>query len=553
MTTVATVPNITVSDVCQAWTDTNKLLHQQSEANIIEECYKSLSSQIDGITAQELPQNVVEKALELFISTAHQTLSIVSTHQDELVSSLSIMLNTTEKLASKLVKTTETNYSVSISLPDIEIHVFAVGPNSLLQKSPLINTADAQMEIDLIGMSKREFNKGHAAVSFMSYTNITSVLNRSFVSGAKVVQTLISTVVSVTLHSTTDRTLTKPVNFTLKHTPILHPDHNLSCVYWRESEWVVDGCTLMKTNSSHSVCSCVHLSTFALIMQARAIQTDPLLNMLNTVSVAVGLVFLSLALLTFAIFRGNPRVSNPALINLCVSLFLAHLLFLLTDHFLHYIKPNQLVCALLAGVLHFLFLSAFVWMLIDAVLLFMTVKSLSRIRSKQKEMVIKRFLIVFGYGSSLFIVGVSAGLVPNGYGSEKCWLKEERGFTWSFLGPVCVILACNTILFSLIIINIRVTLTRLNSDVSQIKQMRTIAFKTMAQAVILGCPWILGIFSSSSKVVEILFLILNSQQGTFIFLVHCIFNQEVRQQYRKLFGVFFIPGESTVTEVQMTG
>ena len=45
------------------------------------------------------------------------------------------------------------------------------------------------------------------------------------------------------------------------------PGSPLSCVYWNISEWIVDGCSVLKTNSSYTVCSCDHLSTFALIMQ----------------------------------------------------------------------------------------------------------------------------------------------------------------------------------------------------------------------------------------------------------------------------------------------
>ncbi|KAL0159423.1 hypothetical protein M9458_043148, partial [Cirrhinus mrigala] len=51
-------------------------------------------------------------------------------------------------------------------------------------------------------------------------------------------------------------------------------------------------------------------------------------------------------------------------------------------------------------------------------------------------------------------------------------------------------------------------------------------FKTLAQFVVLGCPWILGFFTNGSKELEILFLILNSQQGTFIFLIYCALNNE---------------------------
>ncbi|XP_042559495.1 adhesion G protein-coupled receptor E4-like [Clupea harengus] len=64
-------------------------------------------------------------------------------------------------------------------------------------------------------------------------------------------------------------------------------------------------------------------------------------------------------------------------------------------------------------------------------------------------------------------------------------------------------------------------------------------FKIMVQFVILGCPWALGLFVDHGKVLEVLFLFLTSQQGTAIFLVHCVLNIEVRRQYRvwwKRFG-----------------
>ncbi|KTF75280.1 hypothetical protein cypCar_00050469, partial [Cyprinus carpio] len=136
-------------------------------------------------------------------------------------------------------------------------------------------------------------------------------------------------------------------------------------------------------------------------------------------------------------------------------------------------------------------------------------------------------LCVIGYLVALVVVCVSVGLVPEGYGSEDCWLKQDKGFIWSFLGPVCVILALNTILFIKIVITLNSTLKKLNAEVSQMKQTKIMVFKTLAHCVVLGCSWILGFFTNGSKVLEILFLILNSQQGTFIFLIYCVLNNEV--------------------------
>uniref|UniRef100_A0A3B4DJ68 Adhesion G protein-coupled receptor E3-like n=1 Tax=Pygocentrus nattereri TaxID=42514 RepID=A0A3B4DJ68_PYGNA len=370
----------------------------------------------------------------------------------------------------------------------------------------------------------------------MSFSNMASMLKPNFFNTTNnTVKTMMSIVVSATLPKTTNMQLPRPVNFTLEHIEEIDPNGTLSCVYWNNTVWVEDGCSLLQTNSSHSVCSCVHLSTFALIMQTnpdQASDSDPLLELLNTVAVAVGLFFLSLSLLTFALCHQHMRVNLTPLINLCISLFLAHLLFLLTQTFLQYMQTNPQLCAVLAGVLHFLFLSAFVWMFFEAVLLLISVKNLKKIQSKQKEVLSWKCLIVIGYVIPLIVVGVSIGLFPDGYGSEQCWIKTDRDFVWSFLGPVCFIIIFNLIFFIMIIITLRKTVAGLNSEFSQMKQMRILIFKTLIQIVILGCPWILGFFVNGSKVLGILFLFLNSQQGTFIFLVHCVLNQEIRKQYR---------------------
>uniref|UniRef100_A0A9J8B5K5 Uncharacterized protein n=1 Tax=Cyprinus carpio carpio TaxID=630221 RepID=A0A9J8B5K5_CYPCA len=411
-----------------------------------------------------------------------------------------------------------------------------VGPQVTLENIPRLDTTNSSVDIDLIGIAKNN-NEKSAAVAFMSYNTMENLLKPDFFNTSNdMIKTMMSTVISATLPKTTNTKLTKPVNFTLKHIREFDPNGSLFCVYWNISEWIVDGCSVLKTNSSYTVCSCDHLSTFALLMQtSRPPKSDSLMKLLNLVCVIVGLVFFSLALLSFALCQWSPGVNNVARINICISLLLAHLLFLLTQRFLSLIQHKKVLCAVISGLLHFLFLSGFVWMFIEAVLLFICVKNLSQISSKKREVLSSGFLCVIGYLVALVVVCVSVGLVPEGYGSEDCWIKMDKGFIWSFLGPVCVILALNIIIFIRIVITLYSTLKNLNAEVSQMKQTKIMAFKTLAQFVVLGCSWILGFFSNGSKVLEILFLVLNSQQGTFIFLIYCVLNNEVRQQYRNFF------------------
>ncbi|XP_065130494.2 adhesion G protein-coupled receptor E3-like [Paramisgurnus dabryanus] len=431
-----------------------------------------------------------------------------------------------------LVKPTSNCSNVNFTRDTLEAQLFMVGPNITLNKNPQLTTKNAAMDIDLIEIAKK--NYGSAAVAFMSYNTMEDLLKPDFFNRSdNTVKTMMSTVISATLQIP-NKQLTKPVNFTLKHIKDFVSGGNLSCVYWNITEWIVDGCSVIKTNSSHTVCSCVHLSTFALIIETNSPPEDnPLMEWLNLVFVIVGLVFTSLALLTFAFCRWKPGVNNVARINLCISLLSAHLLFLLTQQFINLIKPHKELCAVISGALHFFFLSCFVWMFIEAVLLFICVKNLSQISSKLKAVLSRILLIVIGYMIAAVVVGVSAGVVTKGYGSEECWIKQENGFIWSFLGPVYFIVAINMIIFISIIISLNSTLKNLNAEVSRMKQTKIMVFKALAQFVIFGCPWILGFFTENNQMMEILFLILNSQQGTFIFLVYCVLSDEVRQQYMK--------------------
>ncbi|XP_066516579.1 adhesion G protein-coupled receptor E3-like [Hoplias malabaricus] len=266
---------------------------------------------------------------------------------------------------------------------------------------------------------------GFAYVGLVSYKALnstnTSVVEEPNTESRTAEYYLNSPVVTVCVSNIKTEHLSEPITFTFKHKQEDVSESKPSCVSWSNTKWTKDGCDLLQSNISHSVCSCVHLSTFALIMQTRPrpdVENNTVMMVIGILAVSVGLVFLTLSLVTFVNYQRSPRLTNTALINLCLTLLLAHLLFLLTQIFLRYIKPLQVLCAVLAGALHFLFLSAFVWMFIEAVLLFLLVKNLTKLRSK-KEGLNWKYLVLIGYIIPLLVVGVSAGLVPKGYGSKQ--------------------------------------------------------------------------------------------------------------------------------------
>ncbi|MBN3299609.1 AGRE1 protein, partial [Amia calva] len=166
-------------------------------------------------------------------------------------------------------------------------------------------------------------------------------------------------------------------------------------------------------------------------------------------------------------------------------------------------------------------------MFLEAVQLFLLVRNLKKMQVLQRQGLGCGYLLLIGYVTPAIIVGVTAGIDPNDYGSsEACWLNNNTNIKWSFLGPVIYIIAANFLLFISILWNLKSTLVHLKSNISQMRDTRVMVFKTLVQFVILGCSWLLA-FLPSDKVFSYAFIILNSQQGTFIYIVHCWLNKEV--------------------------
>lgn len=196
----------------------------------------------------------------------------------------------------------------------------------------------------------------------------------------------------------------------------------------------------------------------------------------------------------------------------------------------------QTGCAIIAGFLHYLFLACFLWMLVEAVMLFLMVRNLRVVNYFNSRNIQMWHLCAFGYGLPVLVVAISASVHPQGYGTHnRCWLNTEKGFIWSFLGPVCTIITVNSVLLTMTLLILRQNLCSVNAEVSKLKDTRMLTVKAFAQLFILGCSWVLGIFQIGplASTMAYLFTIVNSLQGALIFLIHCLLNRQVREEYRK--------------------
>ncbi|XP_055927305.1 adhesion G protein-coupled receptor L4-like isoform X2 [Argiope bruennichi] len=299
------------------------------------------------------------------------------------------------------------------------------------------------------------------------------------------------------------------------------------CMFWNFSkqdygQWDGSGCTRVSSNLTHTVCTCDHLTNFAVLMDIYDnIQEDEIQSIMTYVCCGISSLTLVGTLVCFFTIRSLHGRRSIITGNLCLCLLITNLLILFgLDQ-----TYNKIICATIAGLLHFWILSAFCWMLVEGyhlyrmvILVFQTGRNLS-----------VKFYYLFAYGCPLIIVGISAALRSDGYGGPNyCWLSSHYGLMWSFVGPACVIILINIVIF---ILTLRSASTvRVKREQTTVKKIKSWARGSLSVMCLLGLTWCLGLFyiNKTFHVVSYIFTLLNGLQGVFIFIFHIVLNEKIQ-------------------------
>ncbi|KAL5015993.1 hypothetical protein ScPMuIL_005582 [Solemya velum] len=338
--------------------------------------------------------------------------------------------------------------------------------------------------------------------------------------------------------------LLKPISFTLKHrvdsvviggTPI--------CSHWKYSEssssghWSGSGCRLISSNQSHTSCECDHLTNFAVLMDVTGSSTkiaahhDLMLRAISIVGCTVSIICLALSFITFVAFKNLQCDRNTIHKNLVLCLLVAELIFL----FGLSRSNDKILCAVIAGFLHFFFLASFAWMCLEGIQLYVM---LIEVFEAEKSRI--KWYYLFGYGLPALIVGIAAAVDHTGYGTEThCWLRTDNYFIWSFVGPVAAIITVNIVMLSIAIYMMCRHASSASSykvkEKSQLQKTKAWVKGAIVLVVLLGLTWGFGFLFLNEETVAMayIFTILNTLQGLFIFVFHCIMNEKVKKEYRK--------------------
>ncbi|XP_049478966.1 adhesion G-protein coupled receptor D1-like [Panthera uncia] len=118
--------------------------------------------------------------------------------------------------------------------------------------------------------------------------------------------------------------------------------------------------------------------------------------------------------------------------NLSFAVLVAQILLLISFSF----KPGTVPCQVLAVLLHYFFLSAFAWMLVEGLHLYsMVIKVFGSEDSKHL------YYYGIGWGFPLVICIISISFAMNSYGTNNnCWLSITSGAVWAFVAPALSII-----------------------------------------------------------------------------------------------------------------
>ncbi|KAL0974242.1 hypothetical protein UPYG_G00217630 [Umbra pygmaea] len=131
------------------------------------------------------------------------------------------------------------------------------GPVSLINEKAQLDTTWETVAGD------EQNYPGSAFVILLSF----KTLNMLNVSSSLQSQQLMSDVITVSISNPNSENLLQPVQLTFSH--LQSSDMEPDCVYWSEEDglgvWSGQGCTRVMSNSTHTICSCDHLSSFTVI------------------------------------------------------------------------------------------------------------------------------------------------------------------------------------------------------------------------------------------------------------------------------------------------
>ncbi|XP_059911676.1 adhesion G-protein coupled receptor G2 isoform X2 [Gadus macrocephalus] len=356
---------------------------------------------------------------------------------------------------------------------------------------------------------------------------------------------------SVTNASRPITDLDKDVKIMLHHVVPNQLNRSVQCVYWDFNRnrgrggWDSRGCRTHNTSVDYTTCLCDHLTHFGVLLDVSRTELDPhdemVLTFITYVGCGVSSLFLGVTVLTYTAFEKLRRdYPSQILINLSLALLSLNVVFLLNSWLSSFGMYG--LCVGVASTLHYFLLASFTWMGLEAVNMYL---ALVKVFNVYVPSYILKFCIL-GWGIPLVVCVLVLVLNRDAYSSHLytdtradvkmlsgfCWIQDDMTFYVTVVGYVGLVLLFNIAVFGVVLMQIRRMRANRPAGISGglLRDLKGVASLTL----LLGLTWTFGFLTWGPARVPLLYLFsaLNSLQGLFIFIFHCLMRENVRRQWR---------------------
>ncbi|XP_071483689.1 adhesion G-protein coupled receptor G6-like [Diadema antillarum] len=336
----------------------------------------------------------------------------------------------------------------------------------------------------------------------------------------------------------------KPLQVSDEQTTISEP----ICVFWDFNAenglgaWSEDGCWLVSFTTDNLVrCRCNHTTNFAILMNFKEVEmsnhTENVLEILSYSGCALSIASLLLTIVTYSFSKKlRQKQPNQILICLAVSLTCLYVTFIIVATLFSRPKDAEISkgpsigCYVVAGLMHYFTLASLTWMGVEGVHLYLL---FVRVVNFQIPGFMPKAISV-AWGIPVLVVVTTGAVSREDYVHEDVCFLDKWPKIASLVIPGGVILLVNCIIFAAVLVRLRRNeiakkARQGNNTQGLVRRLQN----AICLLLLLGLPWSIGGFlfiSKSNVFFQMLFIALNSFQGFFIFVFHCLRQPAVREE-----------------------
>ncbi|XP_030844054.1 adhesion G-protein coupled receptor G6-like [Strongylocentrotus purpuratus] len=562
------IENITSDDITFVAEILSKIVQQNLTSEKITESITSIASNIAQVETEDLEAAEEESgAISKFVQAFEEQISRVEVAdggmlniqqpnvavQVQRVPADDVMRGIVLSLAgSSLSDLTKSNITINVPTKDDRNDVISTRPDIIAQVNIPPSVLSVISSTAPLRGSPSNGSGDYVRVSFYVFSTPALFISKSLrnisADNKRFKRSANSPVISLSIGQGKVASLTEFINFTF--TTIKSGYVNPMCSFWDEEQedWSQDGCVLVSEITSsderydeESVrCACDHLTNFAVIMDIHR-QEDSLIEAYNIMTYIGCCISIFSLLITLATYLWNKdlrtRQTNQIFICLCLTLLCLYTTFVIMislDTIRDYREVQAGPCGFLTALVHYFVLSSIAWMGVEGYNTYLILVKI--FNTYIQNFMTKAFLAAWGIPA--FIVVLTGAIARGSYAHDDfCFLQF-----WAQIGglliPMAIILLINIVIFILVVRQ----LLRSANITGRVKREAKVERRETVQRVqnaicillLLGLTWVAGyllLIPFFSQVAQPIFVILNSFQGFFIFLLYCVRKPHIRKKW----------------------